>query len=283
MNSFDVTADSFKQDVTDASKQQPILVDFWAPWCGPCKSLMPLLEKLAVEYDGRFKLAKVNIDEQKQLAQTYAVRSVPTVKIFKQGKVVDEFTGAIPETEIRKRLDKHIDRESDIQMQQAVKAYLQGDKDKIPEMISIVNSDPKNNSIRIMYVNVLINEKNYDEARAILQGLPPDVRKTQEVLTLLGQLEFLSSAAGTDGDAASLLQQLEQDPANHALRLQLASLYTVQSNFEQALEQFLTIMRADRSFDDDAGRKGMLRIFDMLGGSGELVTRYRRKMASLLN
>ncbi len=283
MFSFDVSADTFVRDVIHASSQQLVMVDFWAPWCGPCKSLMPVLESLAESYQGGFKLAKVNIDEQQALAQEYSVRSVPTVKLIKNGEVVDEFLGVQSETEIRALLDKHISRESDQLMQAAIEKYKQGDRDCIQDMISIVNSDPDNSQNRILYVNVLMNEKQYSDAKAILESLPAEVRTSPEVVALLGQLEFLSTASESSGDIDTLLKQLQDDEDNNELRYQLSSLYITQSNFEQALEQFLEIMRRDRSFNDDAGRKGMIKVFEMLGGSGELVSRYRQKMASLLN
>ena len=283
MYSFDVNAETFPQQVIEASAQQLVLVDFWAPWCGPCKTLMPVLESLAESYQGGFKLAKVNIDEQQTLAQEFAVRSVPTVKLIKNGQVVDEFLGVQSEQQIRALLDKHISRESDTLMQAALEKYKQGDRDCIQDMISIVNGDQDNTQNRILYVNVLMNEKQYADAQAILESLPNDVKASPEVSALLGQLEFLSTASGSSADVDTLLKQLAGEPDNNELRYQLSSLYITQSNFEQALEQFLEIMRRDRTFKDDAGRKGMIKVFEMLGGSGELVTRYRQKMASLLN
>jgi len=283
MFSFDVSAETFGRDVIHDSTQQLILVDFWAPWCGPCKSLMPVLESLAESYQGGFKLAKVNIDEQQDLAQEYAVRSVPTVKLIKNGKVVDEFLGVQSETEIRALLHKHISRESDVLMQEAIEKYKQGDRDCIQDMITIVNDDPDNTQNRILYVNVLMNEKQYADAQAILESLPNDMKASPEVSALLGQLEFLSTANESGGDIDALVKQLQDDEDNNELRYQLSSLYITQSNFEQALQQFLEIMHRDRTFNDDAGRKGMIKVFEMLGGSGELVSRYRQKMASLLN
>ena len=150
-------------------------------------------------------------------------------------------------------------------------------------MIEIVNNDPDNTENRILYVNVLINEKQYPDAKAILENLPADVKDSPEVSALLGQLEFLATANESGADIDTLLKQLADEPDNNELRYQLSSLYITQSNFEQALELFLDIMRRDRKFNDDAGRKGMIKIFEMLGGSGELVSRYRQKMASMLN
>lgn len=281
MHSFDTTFETFAHDVIDASQSVPVLVDFWASWCGPCKALMPVLTKLADEYGGAFKLAKVNIDEQQQLAQQFRVRSVPTVKVVKGGQVVDEFMGAQPESQIRAILDKHIVRESDTQMRAALERYNSGDSTAKQDMIKIVNSDPHNNNLRLLYVDVLMREKQYDDARAILQSLPADIRQQPEVAGLLGRLEFLGTAQES-ADAGTLLATLENEPGNCEARYQLSSLYITQAEYAKALDQLLEIMRRDRKYGDDAGRKGMLKVFEMLGGKGELVSRYRQKMAGLL-
>jgi putative thioredoxin len=281
MHSFDTTFESFAADVLDASNEVPVLVDFWASWCGPCKQLMPVLTKLAEEYAGGFKLAKVNIDEQQQLAQQFRVRSVPTVKVVKNGQVVDEFLGAQPESQIRALLNKYVVRESDKRMAEVLERYNNGDLNAKQDMIKIVNSDPHNNNLRLLYVDVLMREKAYDDARAILQSLPADVRQQPEVAGLLGRLEFLNSASGA-ADEASLLANIEKDPADCETRYQLSSFYITQARYSEALDQLLEIMKRDRKYGDDAGRKGMLKVFDMLGGQGELVSRYRQKMAALL-
>lgn len=281
MHSFDTTFETFATDVLDASHEVPVLVDFWASWCGPCKQLMPILTKLAEEYGGGFKLAKVNIDEQQQLAQQFRVRSVPTVKVMKNGQVVDEFLGAQPESQIRALLNKYVVRESDKLIAAALERYNNGDTSAKQDMIKIVNSDPQNNNLRLLFVDVLMREKEYDDAHAILKSLPPDVRQQPEVAGLLGRLEFLNSASGAS-DEASLLASIEQDPADCEHRYQLSSFYITQARYQEALEQLLEIMRRDRKYGDDAGRKGILKVFDMLGGKGELVSRYRQKMAALL-
>jgi putative thioredoxin len=281
MHSYDTDIESFQANVLEASMKGPIMVDFWAPWCGPCQTLMPVLDKLADEYQGDFKLAKVNIDEQQALAQQFSVRSVPTVKIVHQGQVVDEFMGALPESEIRDILAKHIVRQSDSLMAAAIESYHNGDQTVLQSMIDIVNADPANNNIRLLYVDVLMNEGQYEDARLILQSLPEAIREQPQVSGLLSRLDVMATAAEY-GDIDTYINNVNQDPDNCEARHQLSVVYIANGQFEEALEQLFEIMKRDRQFNEDIGRKDMIKVFEMLGNSGELVSRYRKKMASLL-
>jgi len=281
MHSFNTSLETFNQDVMEASNETLVMIDFWAPWCGPCQTLMPILEKLADEYQGAFKLAKVNIDEQQQLAQQFAVRSVPTVKLVQNGQVIDEFMGALAESEIKELLSKYIRSESDSLMASAIEKYGSGDQSAKQDMIDIINNDPQNNNIRLSYVEVLMHEEQFEDAKAILQALPSDLRERPDIASLISRLDVMAIAEDL-GDIDTFIKSVEEDPGNCDARLQLSTVYLANGNFEAALAQLLEIMKRDRQFNDDIGRKDMIKVFEMLGNSGELVAEYRKKMASLL-
>ncbi|MFO7602931.1 MAG: thioredoxin [Gammaproteobacteria bacterium] len=278
---IDISNDNFATEVIEASAQTLVLLDFWATWCGPCQALMPVVSKLAEAYNGAIRLAKVNIDEQQALATQFAVRSVPTVKLIKQGQVVDEFSGALPEGEIRKMIDRHIVRESDRRLDAALAQYAAGDHIKAIEAIQdISKQDPDNPRIALVYADLMIQEGRYDLADEVLQGLPYETRQSEQAAAMLAKIEFATAAADLP-DEQTLLQAIAANPKDSRARHQLSTLYTLHGQYEQALAQLLEIVRRDRQYEDDAGRKAMLKLFDMLGDHA-LVHEYRRKMMAAL-
>ena len=278
---FDVSNENFQTDVMEASQNTLIMLDFWATWCGPCQSLMPVVTKLAEEFNGAFHLAKVNIDEHQELAAQFAVRSVPTIKFIKQGQVVDEFTGVLSEGEIRNLLDKHIEKESDRLLNAAITQYEAGDNIKAIEAIQDISKlDPNNPRIALVYADLMIREKRYDLAQEVLQSLSYEMRQTEQVTAMLAKIEFATNAADLPAED-ELLRAISNDPMDCKSRHQLSTLYTMQGDYEKALEQLLEIVKRDRQYEDDAGRKAMLKLFDMLG-TNDLVHQYRRKMMAAL-
>ncbi|NNF96159.1 MAG: thioredoxin [Halobacteria archaeon] len=281
--SFDVTEQNFASQVIEASHQQPVLVDFWATWCGPCQSLMPILEQLAQSYQGKFLLAKVEIDSQQGLASQFGVRSVPTVKLVKNGQIVDEFTGALPESQIRTFLDKHIENESEQLMQQALMLYQQGDTEAaLSQMGQILQADPDNLNNKLIYANILLREQHIDEARKWLESLPAEANDNPQVQAMQAQLEFIHIVENAP-DMTTLQQQVADDPDNSEARYQLSAHAILQGQFEIAFEQLLEVVKRDRQYHDDAGRKALLKLFELLGDKHELVSSYRRKLAMALN
>ena len=281
--SIDVTESNFSQEVIEASQNTPVLVDFWATWCEPCKSLMPTLSKLADEYAGQFLLAKIEVDQNQNLAAQFAVRSVPTVKMIVNGEVVDEFSGVLPEAKIREFINKHLNPTEDSPLQRAITTYQQGETEAALEtMQEILISEPENPMVRIEFANMLMREKRFDDARDLLNSLSADDKKHPTALALFGQLESIEAVIDAP-DIETLLQTIEQEPANCLAREQLSAHYKLRGDYVAAMDQLLEIVRQDRNYNEDAGRTGLLKIFDMLGQQHELVGQYRRKLALMLN
>ena len=278
---LDVTVDDFATSVLERSQEVPVLVDFWASWCGPCKTLMPLLEKLAGEYQGQFVLAKANIDEQQSLAARYGVQSVPTVKVFRHGEMVDEFLGVQAESTIRAIIDRYVERPSDRAFAEAQAAYARGEVEAALEAArAAAEADPQNHRLAIAFAEMLLEQDRLDEAEARLRALPADVGAEEAVGTLLARLEFARVAY--DAPAVGELEAaIATDPADSEARYQLACRHVAAGNYEGALEQLLQLMRRDRGYGEDAARKSLLKVFDIVG-AGELVQRYRTQMARAL-
>ncbi|MCU7876665.1 MAG: thioredoxin [Candidatus Thiodiazotropha sp. (ex Lucinoma borealis)] len=282
-NIFEVTVENFQQVVLDNSMKCPVLVDFWAEWCNPCKTLMPLLAKLADDYQGQFILAKVNTEQQQQLATHFQIRSIPSVKLFHNGEVVDEFMGALPETEICQFLNKHIPRESDALIDQADALLLQGDSKSAGTLLKQASdNDPENPRIRLSYARYMATLGKLEEAEKLLQALPDDEKNKPEVVSMLARIKF--DRATADNPPAEVLEaRLQDNPADCEALHQLASHKIMENDYENALELLLTLLQKDRNYGDNAAQREMLRVFDMLGGQGELVKRYRNRMFNFLH
>lgn len=280
---IDVNEQNFIPQVIEASHQQPVMVDFWATWCGPCQTLIPMLEQLATEYNGAFILAKVDVDQNQQLAGQFGVRSVPTVKIVKDGQIVDEFTGVIPDTEIRAMLGKHVSRESENKIEQATALYEQGEAEQaIAIMQQLILDEPDNYTARSEFARIMVSEDRFDDARQLIESLPEDEKSKPAVKGLVAQIE-MSNALKDAPSIDELRQRIASNENDSDARYLLGNQLIATGDYENAMEQFLQLMIRDREFNDDAGRKSLLQVFDMLGGSGELVTKYRRKLANALN
>lgn len=282
-HSIDINETNLMQEVIEASHNTPVLVDFWASWCKPCKTLMPVLEKLADEYAGQFLLAKVEIVQEQNVASQFAVRSVPTVKMVKNGGIVDEFTGTLPEDQIREFINKHLEQTDTSPLQQAIDSYQQGEKElALDKMQEILIAEPQNPMVRIEFANMLMREKRFDDARELLDSLSADDKKEPAALALFTQLESISAVIDAP-DIEELIETIKQEPGNCLAREQLSAHYKLRGDYVAAMDQLLEIVRRDRSYNDDAGRTELLKMFEMLGSNHELVVQYRRKLAQTLN
>ncbi|MDZ7751212.1 MAG: thioredoxin [Gammaproteobacteria bacterium] len=278
----EATERDFEARVLRPSFEVPVLVDFWADWCAPCRALAPVLTALAEAYQGAFLLVKVNTDEQQALAQHYSVRSLPTVKVFRNGEVVEEFMGAQPEAVVREILDRHVERHSDKLRAEAAALHQAGELEAaLATLRGALQEDPDNTRIHADLVPLLLEAGALDEAEEVMKKVPVDKGVEPEFKALAARIEF---ARDTEQgvDAETLEARVEADPADLDSRYQLAVQYVSASQYEEALEQFLEIMRRDRGFRDDAGRKGMLSVFQLLDNGGPLVSRYRSLMSAVL-
>lgn len=280
---FDVSIEDFEPKVLVPSDTIPVVVDFWAPWCEPCKLLKPILEKLAEEYKGRFLLAKVNADENPELSQHFGVRSIPSVKVLFQGQLVDEFNGALPEGQIRAFLDRiALPGEAGGNLREEAAALVAEGKleEALTILIAASQAKPDDQAIQLDAVDVLIQLGRNDEARQLLSG-----EYTQEPDRANALRARMALAAGA-ADTAELEAKLLTNPADHAVRLELSLAYAAQSRFREAMEAALEVIIRDRSFDEGAGRKAMLKLFEALAGGeqyDDLIREFRRKMSAALN
>lgn len=278
----DVTAENFDRIVLEGSRRQPVLVDYWAEWCAPCRMLAPILDALADELGGKLLVAKINTEEQRELAARYGIRSLPTVKLFKGGRPVDEFLGALPESEIRAFLDRHLERKSDQLLLQAETLLARGETEAAAELVAQARSaDPDNPRTRIADARVKVRLGDFAAAEKTLDALPLDRQGDPEVQALRARMLFGQAVRDAPG-MEQLRQRLAADPDDSEARYQLAARQVVTEDYAAALEGFYTLLRKDRRYGDDAARKAMLQVFELLGGSGDLVSRYRAKMMSAL-
>ena len=276
---FDATTETFEADVLRKSLDVPVLVDFWATWCGPCKTLGPILEKLAGEYNGAFVLAKVDVDKEQQIAAAFQIRSVPTVFLVKGGQLVDGFPGALPEGQLREFLASHgvVPAEGALPEEEPAPLDPQAQVAALREAIS---AEPDKDELKLDLVLALLRTGEAPEAERLLDALPANLATDDRAVKARARLGF--AAALKDAPAPEALRTAVQtNPDDLRARHLLGVHALVAGDSEQALEQFLDMLKRDRAYEDGLARKSLIDAFRVIEDEA-LVSQYRRKMSSLL-
>ena len=281
MNVVDIDQNNAQQYLIDESFNRPVVVDFWADWCAPCKQLMPLLEKLADEYAGAFLLAKINADEQQGISQQLGVRSLPTVMVFKDGQPVDGFSGAQPETAVREMLQKHLPSPWDAKIAEATELLDSGDTANALALLRAAWEDSnKLLDITLAYAGALVEANRLDEAEDVLNEVRLVDRDALHE-QLMAQIE-LKREAGKSPEIEALESELASDESNHAVRVKLAVQLTTGAHYRDALEHLLVVLRADRDWNNGEAKRLYLDTIASIGKGDPLAAEYQRKLFSIL-
>ena len=285
----DTTTAAFSRDVLDESRQQPVLVDFWAPWCGPCKQLTPMIERVVKEAAGRVKLVKMNIDDHPSIAGQLGIQSIPAVIAFVGGRPVDGFMGAVPESQIRQFIDKIAGPMVDHAAEEIAAVLTEADallgaKDAVSAAelyAAVLQADPENANALVGMANCMILTGQTEQARGMLANLPEALEKDPAIIALLKKLAQIEEARKL-GDPDALEAALQADSNDHASRLKLAKIRNVEGDREAAADHLLYIMKKDRTFEDDGARKELVGFFEVWGPMDPATIAARRKLSSIL-
>jgi len=279
---IDTSLSSFERDVIDASMEVPVLLDFWAPWCEPCKALGPLLERLEREYGGRFRLVNVNSDTNPELVSSFNLKSVPHSVAFVDGNAVAQFAGAQPEPFVRAFLERLIPNPSAIEHRAAREALTIGHSDLAEGYLrNAIALDPSNDAARLDMASLLLDRGELAPARMHYDTLSRNAVQQPNYATVAARMEAVELAAALPPEGL-LARRIRMDGNDLASRMDLADLHIARAEFPQALEQLLEVVRRDPRFRNDGARLKMLSVFEMAAGDPDLVTDYRSKLSSLL-
>jgi len=279
----EATGQTFATDVLEASQVMPVLVDFWADWCGPCKMLAPILERVATEYSGRARIVKVNTDVESDLARAHGIRSLPTLRLFRHGRSVDEIIGLQPEGAIRALVERFLDRPSDRERAQAA-GLVAADRPEEAVLLleKVLREEPENVDALVELVEALALAGRADAAAERLASLPVQSMDAPRLKAVEARV-FLSRALAGQPDEATLNERLAAKPEDAGAACALATREFLGGRVEPALQRWLDALRQDRNYGEGLARRSLLAAFDLLEGQDELVQPYRRRMMALLH
>lgn len=279
---FDATAQNFEAEVLQRSLQTPVLIDFWADWCQPCKTLGPILEKLAEEFGGAFRLAKVDVEAEQELGAAFQIRSIPTVVLVKDGQLVDGFQGALPEGQLREFLKHHGIEPGAVEPAEAEVAEPAAidPQAEVARLREALAAEPDKGELKLDLALALLQAGVADEAERLLDALPANLATDDRAVRARARLGFATLLK--DAPSADALQAaIDADAGDLRARHLLGVRHLVAGRSEEGLEQFIEMLRRDRAFDDGLPRKVLIDAFRVIEDE-DLVGRYRRKMSSLL-
>jgi putative thioredoxin len=287
-NIKDSSIETFAQDVLEASREVPVIVDFWAPWCGPCKQLGPAIEKVVRDAEGAVKLVKINIDENQEIARQLRIQSIPTVYAFKNGQPVDGFMGAIPESQIRAFVQSLTgghgghDHAADV-LAAADEAFGAGDIATAAQAYGhVLQDEPGHPKAVAGLARCYLKSGDVERAKATLQLVRPDSAGDESVRAVEAELKLLEQGSKAAGELDAHKAKLAADPNDHQARFDLALALDAAGQREEAIEELLTIVRRDRKWNDEGARKHLVTLFDAMGPADPRTLDARRKLSSIL-